>query len=230
VRERLRKPADMPANAAKKNFPSLGEYAYERLRGDIREGAMPPGSRVREKEVAERLEISRTPVREALRRLEADGFLTFEPHRGMVVVQLDHQSVMELYAMREVLEGTAAALAARHASEAEISVLHEMLNHEKEISAHPDKLATHNAQFHQILFRAAHNRYLLKTANALRDSMALMRGTTMTVQGRAGSALQEHTALATAIQARDSFAAEAAARTHIQNAQHARLKLLLEPA
>ncbi len=220
----------MPADTVKQSYPSLGEYAYERLRADIRDGTLSPGSRVREKDVAERLEISRTPVREALRRLEADGFLTFEPHRGMVVVQLDHQSIMELYAMREVLEGTAAALAARHASEAEIAILCEMLNREAEIAAHPDQLAAHNVQFHQILFRAAHNRYLLKTANALRDSMALMRGTTMTVAGRADSALDEHTALATAIQARDATGAEAAARAHIQNAQRARLKLLLEPA
>lgn len=220
----------MPADTAKQNYPSLGEYAYEQLRAEIREGALPPGSRVREKNVAERLEISRTPVREALRRLEADGFLTFEPHRGMIVVQLDHQSMMELYAMREVLEGTAAALAARHASAAEISVLFEMLERESEISEDPARLAAHNAQFHQVLFHAAHNRYLLKTANALRDSMALMRGTTMTVPGRAGTARNEHAALAQAIQSRNSEAAEIAARAHIQAAQQARLKLTLEPA
>ncbi len=220
----------MPADTAKRNYPSLGEYAYERLRADIREGVLPPGSRLREKDVAERLEISRTPVREALRRLEADGFLTFEPHRGMVVVQLDHQSIMELYAMREVLEGTAAALAARHASEAEIAILFEMLNSEAKISTDPAQLASHNAQFHGVLFRAAHNRYLLKTANALRDSMALMRGTTMAVPGRAGSAREEHSALARAIKERNCDAAESAARLHIRNAQRARLVLALKSA
>ncbi len=218
----------MPADTAKQNYPSPGEYAYEQLRADIREGVLPPGSRVREKDVAERLEISRTPVREALRRLEADGFLTFEPHRGMIVVQLDHQSMMELYAMREVLEGTAAGLAARHASEAEIAVLFEMLTRETDILHDPARLSQHNAQFHQVLFRSAHNRYLLKTANALRDSMALMRGTTMAVPGRGSSAHEEHTALAQAIRERDTDAAEAAARTHIQAAQEARLKLTLE--
>lgn len=217
------------ADTAKRDYPSLGEYAYEQLRAQIREGALPPGARVRETDVAEQLEISRTPVREALRRLEADGFLAFEPHRGMVVVQLDHQSIMELYAMREVLEGTAAALAARHASEAEIAVLFEMLNREAEIAGDAERLAAHNAQFHQILFRAAHNRYLLKTANALRDSMALMAGTTMAVPGRAATARAEHGALADAIRARDPNASEEAARRHIRNAQSARLKLLFEP-
>lgn len=220
----------MPAALAKKDFPSLGEYAYEQLRTRIREGALPPGARVRETEVAEQLEISRTPVREALRRLEADGFLAFEPHRGMVVVQLDHQSVMELYAMREALEGTAAGLAAQHASEAEIAVLLDMLAHEPALFDDPDRLATHNLQFHQALFRAAHNRYLLKTANALRDSMALMRGTTMAVPGRAATAHDEHRGLVEAIRARDPDAAERAARHHINNAQSARLRLLFEPA
>ena len=214
---------------AKKDFPSLGEFAYEVLRARIREGELPPGSRVREAEIAEQLEISRTPVREALRRLEADGFLAFEPHRGMVVVQLDHQSVMELYAMREALEGTAAGLAARHASDAEIAALLDMLDRESALFEDPDRLATHNLQFHQALFRAAHNRYLLKTANALRDSMALMRGTTMAVPGRAETAHREHRSLADAIQTRDSEAAARAARQHINSAQSARLKLLFEP-
>ncbi|MFT5174002.1 MAG: DNA-binding GntR family transcriptional regulator [Gammaproteobacteria bacterium] len=215
-----------PTAPAKQDFPSLGEYAYERLRARIREGALPPGTRVREAEVAGQLGISRTPVREALRRLEADGFLTFEPHRGTVVVQLDHQSVMELYAMREALEGTAAGLAAQHASEAEIANLCDMLDREAAILDDPQGLATHNAQFHQMLFRAAHNRYLLKTANALRDSMALMRGTTMAVPGRAGTAHDEHRALVEAIRTRQSGAAERAARGHIHSAQTARLKLL----
>lgn len=218
---------EMPA-LAKKDFPSLGEFAYEMLRARIRGGELPPGSRVREAEIAKQLEISRTPVREALRRLETDGFLAFEPHRGMIVVQLDYQSVMELYAMREALEGTAAALAAQHASDAEITTLLEMLDRETALFEDPGRLAAHNLQFHQALFRAAHNRYLLKTANALRDSMALMRGTTMAVPGRAEKAHREHKILADAIRTRDADAAEGAARHHINNAQSARLKLLFE--
>ncbi len=69
---------------AKKDFPSLGEFAYEALRARIREGELPPGSRVREAEIAEQFEISRTPVREALRRLEADGLLAFQLRVGPV--------------------------------------------------------------------------------------------------------------------------------------------------
>ena len=74
-----------PTAPAKQDFPSLGEYAYERLRARIREGALPPGIRVREAEVAGQLGISRTPVREALRRLEADGYISTGYRRIAVV-------------------------------------------------------------------------------------------------------------------------------------------------
>src|SRR3546814_15861515 len=85
---------------------SRGEIAYVRLKESIQTGELKPGQRIREIEMADRLRMSRTPVREALRRLEADGLLTFAPYRGMVIAELDHQAVMELYQMREVLEGT----------------------------------------------------------------------------------------------------------------------------
>src|SRR3546814_15481594 len=101
--------------------------------------------------MADRLRMSRTPVREALRRLEADGLLTFAPYRGMVIAELDHQAVMELYQMREVLEGTAAGLAARHASEAEIAVLRDILAGDPGAHAEPPRPAPPNPQFHGAL-------------------------------------------------------------------------------
>ena len=92
---------------------SLVEMAFQRLRQDIQEGRLPPGARIVEQEIAERLEISRTPVREALRRLEEAGLIMQAPHRGLVVGSLDAQAVSELYEMREALEGAAAEMAAR---------------------------------------------------------------------------------------------------------------------
>src|SRR3546814_4608334 len=80
-------------------------------------------------------------------RLEADGLLTFAPYRGMVIAELDHQAVMELYQMREVLEGTAAGLAARHASEAEIAVLRDIMAGDSGDDAEPHRLAQPNRPF-----------------------------------------------------------------------------------
>src|SRR6056297_3323455 len=102
---------------------SQGDVAYQRLLDELRTGALLPGSRLFETELAQRLQVSRTPVREAIRRLEADGLVSHLPRVGATVRSLDHSEIMELYEMRLVLEGTAARLAARSATEVEFDEL-----------------------------------------------------------------------------------------------------------
>ena len=206
----------------------LGERAHERIREAIQDGRLAPGSRVRENEVAEWLGMSRTPVREAIFRLEAEGLLTHCSRQGLTVATLDYQAVIELYAMREVLEGTAGRLAALHASDAEVETLREMIEIEREVSSEDAVRATQaNRRFHQLLHHAAHNRYLLKSLNALGDAMILLGHTTLALPGRHTTALKEHAALYEAVERRDPEAAEEAARRHIRGAQRYRLKMLL---
>ena len=97
---------------------SNGASAYERLLKAIEDGDLQPGSRLREAELADRFAISRTPIREALSRLESRGLVTHEPHRGATVTRLGYAQVTELYDLREVLEGMAARLAAVNATDA----------------------------------------------------------------------------------------------------------------
>ncbi len=212
----------MSANA------SRSETAYQQLKRAMQMGELQPGTRIRETEIAERYNISRTPVREAIRRLEADGLISFVPHHGAVVAQLDHQQTMELYDLREVLEGTAAAFAARHASAAEIAELEELVANEEPIQNDPQKLADLNRLFHSVLFRAAHNRFLERSLLGLRDSMALLGRTTLGLPGRYDTAHAEHIEMVTAIANRDPDTAEAAGRKHIRNAQRVRLKIMRE--
>src|SRR5512147_688144 len=106
---------------------SRSEHVYRRLRDAIQQGEFRSGRRVMEIEVAAWLKVSRTPVRDAIRRLEAEGMLEYEPRNGLVVARLDRQAVMELYVMREVLEGTAARLCARHASDMELQELSDLI-------------------------------------------------------------------------------------------------------
>lgn len=209
---------------------SLGNLAYDKLREAIQAGIYKPGRRIREGDVADWLSMSRTPVREALRRLETEGLLVHEPHRGVVIADLDHQMVMELYSMRDVLEGTAARLAAQHASDVEIAALRDMVEAEVALSADTDRLADHNRRLHSAIYHSAHNRYLLKTLNALGDSLGLLGRTTYSVPGRPQTAHAEHLALVDAIAARNPAAAEQVARRHIQQSQRARLRLLFELA
>jgi DNA-binding GntR family transcriptional regulator len=223
-----------PARPARPRGPAAGvfrgEDAYLRLHAAIQDGTLEPGARLVETEVAEWIGASRTPVREALGRLESDGLVVRDPHRGMMVCELDAGMVAELYVMREVLEGTAAGLAARHASDAEIATLRGLANRDRDIAGDTALIARNNKLFHEALYRSAHNRYLLRTLNSLREAMALLGQTTLAIRGRSDTALEEHEQIIAALERRDPGAAEAAARSHIRAAYRARLARMLEAA
>lgn len=205
-----------------------GTTPYERIRAAIRSGQLQPGSRVTETNLAEWLGVSRTPIREAILRLEQEGLFTYAPRQGLTVAELNYEAVVELYAMREVLEGTAASLAARHASDAEIDMLNEVLEEERGLGDDDAaQAAATNRQFHQILYYAAHNRFLQKSLDALSDAMMLLGPTTLAAPERHRTALDEHARIVAAISARDSDTAETAARAHIRAAQRYRLKQII---
>ena len=209
--------------------PSAAEV-YETIRTRILAGDIRPGDHLREGALAEGLGLSRTPVREALRRLESDGLAVHEAHKGVVVAHLDHQAVTELYLIREVLEGTAAGEAARHASEAEIAALEDLLapSAEREVAA--AEASRVNRVFHSAIRNAAHNRFLVRTLDGLAQSMALLGPTTLGIPGRQDEAATEHAAIVAAIRDRAPEAAEAAARDHIRKAHRARLGVLYRDA
>jgi DNA-binding GntR family transcriptional regulator len=179
-----------------------------------------------EVEIAEWLGMSRTPVREALRRLESEGMLALEPRAGLVVASISRQAMLELYAMREVLEGTAARFCARHASEFEILELEELVRREAQLDENYDALVRHNRLFHNAIHRGAHNRYLEKSLAAVNDSMCLLGPSQMLLPERAQAAASEHATLLKHIKQRDGDGAEAAARRHVRSAQQQRLKQL----
>lgn len=208
---------------------SRSEHVYRHLRDAIQRGEIKAGHRVMEIEVAEWLKVSRTPVRDAIRRLEAEGMLEHQPRNGLVVARLDRQAVMELYVMREVLEGTAARLCARHASDMEVQDLVDLVEREREIHGDPEASPQHNRRFHAAIHRGAHNRYLEKSLAAIND-LGLMGAPLMSLPHRALAAANEHAELVEAIRRRDPDAAEAAARKHVREAQRERLKRLFPEA
>lgn len=181
-------------------------------------------------EVADWLKVSRTPVRDAIRRLEGEGMLQYEPRHGLVVARLDRQAVMELYVMRETLEGTAARLCARHASDMELLDLAELVERERAIGSNPEAAAQHNRLFHEAIHRGAHNRYLEKSLAAVNDSMWLLGKPLMLLPHRAEAALTEHARIVEAVQRRNPDEAEEAARQHVRAAQRERLKRLFPDA
>lgn len=204
---------------------SRTEYVYRHICQALREGRFRQGDRIREDEVAKMLGVSRTPVREALLRLRSRGLIEFTAGRGAGVIVLSRAQVLELYAMREILEGAAARMAAEHATPAEISYLSYVMDQFGQ-TKDPARMAQVNVAFHRSISDGAHNQYLIESLDQLRDALALLQGTTFSVKGRPATADAEHRAIYEAIKNRDADAAEQAARTHIRNARMARMQML----
>ncbi len=203
---------------------SRADFVFESLREAISDGRIAVGERVREEEIARELGVSRTPVREALQRLHQRGLLVFGNGRGLVVAELSQHQVLQLYAMREILEGSAARFAAQHATAADVAILYRL---QKELAeAKPDALllVTLNRRFHQAIYEAAHNQYLMQTLNMLHDSLALLHNATFRVPSRRSESDEEHYRIVAAIEKHDPKAAEEAAREHIRQAQRTRFE------
>ena len=203
---------------------SRADFVFDSLRDAISDGRVAVGERVREEEIARNLGVSRTPVREALQRLHQRGLLVFGNGRGLVVAELSQHQVLQLYAMREILEGSAARFAAQHANATDVTILYRL---QKElVDAKPDALllVTLNRRFHQAIYEAAHNQYLMQTLNMLHDSLALLHNATFRVPSRRSESDEEHRRIVVAIEKRDPDAAEEAAREHIRQAQRTRFE------
>lgn len=215
------------APRAEQNKTSRAQWVFKSLRNAIHDGQYSRGERIREEEVARSLGVSRTPVREALSRLQAGGLLEMASG-GLVVAMLTRPQVIELYAMREILEGSAARFAAQHAAPTEIATLHHLARIFERSLGDPAKLAHVNRELHGAIYEAAHNRYLVRTLNELHDALSLLPSTTFTVAGRPESAIAEHARIIEAIEERKADEAERVAREHIRLAQEARLAMMFE--
>lgn len=207
---------------------SSGELAYEALMTAIRDGVYQPGDRLREENVADRLNLSRTPVREALRRLEAERIVEHRPRIGAVIRRLGHAEVVELYEMRVVLERTAAELAAQHGAAAEFEALEDINTALAAEMASPARAAAINQEFHRGLYLACRNRFLLEAARALNNALLLLGPTTITDEDRIETVVRQHQTIIDALMARDAEAAGAAAEAHLQTSLRQRLKALGE--
>ncbi len=198
--------------------------AYRMIVDAIDAGTYKPGSRLVESELADRFQVSRTPIREALQRLETQSMLTRDG-RSLIVASLDHNQLAELYEVRSVLEGLAAQLAAQHATPEEVRVLYDMITSDRKIIGNPDKLSRANRRFHSQIHLASRNRYLIKQLEMVHRSMALLTSTSLAVDGRGEMALNEHEAIVKAIELHDGEAANKALKTHLSYAFETRLKI-----
>jgi DNA-binding GntR family transcriptional regulator len=204
----------------------LAEQAYQQIRLAIRKRQFRSGDRLRENELAEMFGLSRTPIREALSRLQAEGLAAQNAQRGFTIIEFDHAMVSELYVMRESLEGTAARLAARSADDAELGLLRTL--HE-EYSAlfhagNESELTEKNRQFHEVLCLCAHNRFLLRMLEPLHDALGLLGESNLVNPERARQNIVDHAGIVDALVRRDAQSAEDLVREHIRAAYAARIQ------
>ncbi|GGE57319.1 GntR family transcriptional regulator [Actibacterium pelagium] len=197
--------------------------AYQLILDAIDVGIYKPGDRLVESELAERFGVSRTPIREALQRLETQSLLSRDG-RSLIVSSLSHTQLAELYVVRAELEGLAARLAARHATEEEVKVLRAMVKEDEALLGDPQALSRANRRFHKQVHLASHNRFLVQQLDLVHRSMALLATSSLAVEGRDVTALQEHSAIVEAIANHDGDAAYNALKAHISVAFETRLR------
>ncbi len=209
------------------SYKPLREVVYETLREAIKTGGLTPGERLMEIQLAEELGVSRTPVREAIRKLELERFVVMIPRRGTYVANLSLKDINEVFEIRAALDGLAAGLAAERITEEELEQLERLL---VEISEHIDqhdneKIVATDEAFHDILYRASRNERLVGIIYNLREQFTRFRSVSINYPGRLQNTLEEHRQLVEAIARREPDMAQQKAREHIENAEQT---LLLE--
>jgi DNA-binding GntR family transcriptional regulator len=207
--------------------PALYEQVAERLRARIFAHELEPGTWVDEQAIAAELGISRTPLREALKVLAAEGLVTLKPRRGCYVTELSEQDLDEIFPLMAMLEGRCAAEATAKAKAADLKrlkAIHAEL--EKHAAAgDADRFFEANQEFHVALQQLAGNRWLAQMIEDLRKVMKLRRRDSLRLDGRIADSLAEHRAILDACVAKDAKAAEKRMRTHLLSGRAALSKL-----
>lgn len=208
--------------------PNLPLRAYQIIKGWIVNQDLGPGAKLQEDALADRLGVSRTPIREALSRLAQEGLVTMVPRRGTFVVDLTREDIVELYEVREAIEGMAAHLAARRRTPDQLRQMQAAFAPFRDGVGPGDLTAYAQADllFHDLLLRAAGNRGLQQVAGSLNDRMQMLRLRSVVLPGRASRSLAEHGRIIEALAAADPEAAEVAAREHMRNVRDDVLRAL----
>ncbi|MBD2843809.1 GntR family transcriptional regulator [Paenibacillus sp. IB182496] len=193
---------------------------YRQIKSDILSGVYRPGERLMEMEIADKLEVSRTPVRDAMIRLEQEGLATIEPRRGIYVRKLSKKDIQNYYELQSALEGLAAQLTAQKRTERDIARFQDLLLQMKACISDPtvDNLQAMiklNRDFHDLLYTIADNPLLTKTQSTLENPITLIRSIFPLNTVRIHAVYDEHERLVQSIAAGDAAEAKRYAEYHV---------------
>ena len=205
---------------------SISDQIYERIRQQILHGEIEPGERLMQNQVAENLRASRTPVREAFRRLEQDGLVERVPQGGVRVTRLDIEAIQEVFGIRNVLEAYAVELACGRITAEEIGALKQLVNQAGELLSSGElgretkikRLFELNSQFHDTIYRASGNSYLMGMINSLRFIVGRLRFLGLRADSTWSRAWDEHAQLIGLLEKKDKESAARLLKTHLVNA------------
>ena len=203
------------------SYQPLREVVCETLRDAIRKGILKPGERLMEIQLAEELGVSRTPVREAIRKLELEGYVIMMPRRGTYVANLSIRDVNEVFEIRTSLDSLASGLAAERITDEELERLQRLLVLIGEYIETNDmeKIVETDTEFHDLLYQASRNTRLVGIIFNLREQLTRFRTTSMGFPGRLAATLEEHRRIAEAIAQGDVKEAQAAAEYHMEKSE-----------
>ncbi|MBO6179145.1 MAG: GntR family transcriptional regulator [Selenomonadaceae bacterium] len=203
------------------SYEPLREVVSEALRKAIREGVLLPGERLMEIQLSEELGVSRTPVREAIRKLDQEGYVVMMPRRGAYVASITIRDINEIFEIRRALESLSSSLAAERISADELETLQRLL---VEIgryikSKDMEKIVETDIKFHDLLYQASRNARLVGIISNLREQLTRFRTLSMSYPGRLEETLKEHKAMVDAMAKGDAAAARKAAEKHMERSE-----------
>ncbi|WP_227763956.1 GntR family transcriptional regulator [Zhaonella formicivorans] len=210
------------------NYKPLREIVFETMREAIISGQLKPGERLMEVQLAEEMGVSRTPVREAIRKLELEGFVVMVPRKGAYVADISTKDIADVFEIRAALEALAAGLAAERITDEELEELQRILvKVSKSAESHDlENLIQVDTEFHDVLYKASRNERLVQIISNLREQIQRFRSTTLAAPGRMKDALEEHKKIVDAISERNVALAAQLAQEHIENAENSMLEAI----
>ncbi|EOD01690.1 GntR family transcriptional regulator [Caldisalinibacter kiritimatiensis] len=204
------------------DYKPLRDVVFETLKSAIIEGQLKPGERLMEVQLADKLGVSRTPVREAIRKLELEGLVIMMPRKGAYVADVSLKDIMNILEIRASLEGLAASLAAERMTQEELKNLKKRSEEFNEALRNGDikMMIKKDAEIHDIIFKATRNEKLICIAEGLKDQIQRFRVTYITEYNKSESLIEEHQKIIDALSNRDVEKARMYAQQHIENAEN----------
>lgn len=214
----------------KKTAGGLSAQVYHQIRSAILEGGLISGESVTELGLAKDCGVSRTPVREALRQLELEGLVELIPNKGAIVLGISPEDIRDIYEMRAMLEGAAAARAAQHSTDEQVRKLSEVLDLTEFYAARRDmpQLKMLDGRFHQLIYEMSGSRMYRRMLRDLHYYVSLTGGASLQSEGRAAQSAGEHRAVLEAVMRHDSEDARRLMTLHVNNALQNVLKNVLK--